>query len=583
LTDYLRQWSIANGNGQKSDRISAVLAEFMERFAEAVEQDEAEAREQEPHPPGVAQGGAEAQARALLSRLVQLDPRVSEEDYYDPELMTWDMEGLESDLQIELRGSAGTDGAEPKLSGAQAAQVDGRAEWVEGASSGDDPQSIFAQLLELGQEACKEDYFDAETGEWDVCGLQEDLDLMRNRQGATQAAQELQEQGTAQQQAVGQRQVALETEAAADALQNASADLAPLGVGDAVQAKFGDYGWYTALVHRDTGNGTYELRWDEDGTGSVVSRDQIQLLPPIAVGDSVAAVWAEDARWYDAVVQKDNGDGTYVVKYLEDNAETTLKKEDIRNVVDPPAETKFWAAPSCEGSAPPAETEQVEALCRDGEHQAWYSAVVQKDKGDGSFLLKWDEDGTVSSVKREDIRTLRPRFPVADLRSGQKYRGVVSTVLDIGAYVDIGTESAGLVHKSKMTTSRVGRPRDIVQPGQVVDVWLDTIGEHGKLHLVMDPDFIGFGSRPRADFSGFLELDPSTWLTGRVVRLQSWGLLVDVVPPSGGPPQQGTVHLSEINDGSKDDFQVGGEVQVRLDFVDDVGQGKLSFTMKEPV
>jgi len=55
------------------------------------------------------------------------------------------------------------------------------------------------------------------------------------------------------------------------------------------------------------------------------------------------------------------------------------------------------------------------------------------------------------------------------------------------------------------------------------------------------------------------------------------------VPPSGGPPQQGTVHLSEINDGSKDDFQVGGEVQVRLDFVDDVGQGKLSFTMKEPV
>mmetsp|Transcript_74828 Transcript_74828/g.232241 ORF Transcript_74828/g.232241 Transcript_74828/m.232241 type:complete len:827 (+) Transcript_74828:126-2606(+) len=537
----------------------------------------------------------------LLAKLMELQPDTSKEDYFDAETGEWDVEGMQDDLglireSLDSPASAGAPG--PTLASAPVAQVARHAEPEAGAGSGDDAQSLLAQLRAIDPTASQEDYFNSNTQQWDMEGLREDLALIAAARGHASpaggpqepVAASAQEEAAVQGQAVAaeaaaQAQAPPAADAGAVAAESTEAPPAPLGVGDLVQAKFEEYGWYTAVVKSDNRDGTYTLTWDEDGTASAVSREKIQLLPPITVGGGVNAIWSEDGGWYSAVVQKDNGDGTYVVKYDEDDTEATLKKEEIRSKVDPPPEPKYWAAPYREGDAPPKEAERVEAFYQDDHHEGWYLAVVQKDNRDGSFLLKWEEDNTESAVKREDIRTMRLRLPIADLKVGQKYHGAVTSVTAFGAFVDIGTEKDGLVNASKMSTTAVTSPADVVQKGQAVDVWVNSAGA-GELDLVMHESLVGSSSSPpRRDVSAFRDVAGSTWLTGKVVRLAAWGFFVEVAPPSGGPAQQGTVHISNIRTGYvesvQNEVEMGQEVRVRLDNLDEENN-RLTFTMKEP-
>lgn len=70
---------------------------------------------------------------------------------------------------------------------------------------------------------------------------------------------------------------------------------------------------------------------------------------------------------------------------------------------------------------------------------------------------------------RHDILALE------DLSVGFRLEGVVRNVVDFGAFVDIGLKDDGLVHVSKMSSSRIGHPSDVVSIGDIVDVWVCNI------------------------------------------------------------------------------------------------------------
>ncbi len=73
-----------------------------------------------------------------------------------------------------------------------------------------------------------------------------------------------------------------------------------------------------------------------------------------------------------------------------------------------------------------------------------------------------------------------------DLVEGMKVSGTVRNVVDFGAFVDIGVKQDGLVHISKMATSRVHNPYEVVSVGDRVDVTVMEIDrKRGRISLSM--------------------------------------------------------------------------------------------------
>jgi polyribonucleotide nucleotidyltransferase len=71
----------------------------------------------------------------------------------------------------------------------------------------------------------------------------------------------------------------------------------------------------------------------------------------------------------------------------------------------------------------------------------------------------------------------------ADVEIGKIYKGVVKSVLDFGAFVEVLPGKEGLVHISKLADYRVGKVTDIVNIGDEVMVKVTDIDEQGRINL----------------------------------------------------------------------------------------------------
>ncbi|MDD6466713.1 MAG: Tex family protein [Erysipelotrichaceae bacterium] len=83
-------------------------------------------------------------------------------------------------------------------------------------------------------------------------------------------------------------------------------------------------------------------------------------------------------------------------------------------------------------------------------------------------------DTCVGPLLKKDILTMD------DLKEGMELEGVVRNVVDFGAFIDIGLKNDALVHISKMSTSRIKHPSEVVQIGDILTVWIDTIDQARK-------------------------------------------------------------------------------------------------------
>jgi uncharacterized protein len=59
---------------------------------------------------------------------------------------------------------------------------------------------------------------------------------------------------------------------------------------------------------------------------------------------------------------------------------------------------------------------------------------------------------------------------IADLQVGMELEGIVTNVVNFGAFVDIGVHQDGLVHISQLADCFVSDPKAVVKVGQVVKV-----------------------------------------------------------------------------------------------------------------
>ena len=93
-------------------------------------------------------------------------------------------------------------------------------------------------------------------------------------------------------------------------------------------------------------------------------------------------------------------------------------------------------------------------------------------------------------------RDIRDDFPqpilksellsLEDLKVDMELQGTVRNVVDFGAFIDVGIKEAGLVHISKLSSSYVKHPLDVISVGDIVKVWVVSVDlERKRLQLTM--------------------------------------------------------------------------------------------------
>jgi len=161
---------------------------------------------------------------------------------------------------------------------------------------------------------------------------------------------------------------------------------------------------------------------------------------------------------------------------------------------------------------------------------------------------------------------------IEELAVGQEREGVVTKLLDFGAFVDLGGID-GLIHISQLSWDRIGHPSEVVEVGQKVKVKVKKMdAATGKISL------------------GYSELTESPWTTaaqkypvanqlrGTVTKILDFGALVRV-----GPGVAGMIHISELSHQRvqrvSDIVREGQEVDVQVLAVDADAQ-RMSLSMK---
>jgi small subunit ribosomal protein S1 len=159
-----------------------------------------------------------------------------------------------------------------------------------------------------------------------------------------------------------------------------------------------------------------------------------------------------------------------------------------------------------------------------------------------------------------------------ELAEGQVRTGVVRSVRDFGAFVDLGGAD-GLLHVSEMSWSRVSDPTTVVQPGQTVKVVVLKVDrEHRKLSL-------GLKQLQASPWDTIEEKYPvGTVAKGKVTKLMEFGAFVELEPGV-----EGLIHISELAPQRvrrvADIVKPDQEVQVAVLRVDK-GQRKMGLSLK---
>ncbi len=124
---------------------------------------------------------------------------------------------------------------------------------------------------------------------------------------------------------------------------------------------------------------------------------------------------------------------------------------------------------------------------------------------------------------------------LANLQPGERRRGVVSSVVNFGAFVDLGGMD-GLIHVSELSWKHVEHPSSVVSVGDEVDVEvLDVDLDKERISLSLKATQID----PWHEFANTHQVGELVY--GRITKLVPFGAFVQV-----GDGIEGLVHISEM-------------------------------------
>jgi small subunit ribosomal protein S1 len=166
----------------------------------------------------------------------------------------------------------------------------------------------------------------------------------------------------------------------------------------------------------------------------------------------------------------------------------------------------------------------------------------------------------------------RKKF-LESLRKGERRRGTVSSIVNFGAFVDIGGGVDGLVHVSELSWKHVDHPSEVVSVGQEVDVEvLDVDLDRERVSLSLKAT----QEDPWREFER--KHQTGEVIDGQVTKLVPFGAFVRV-----GEGIEGLVHISELSDQHVESpeqvVQVGQQARVKVVDVD-VPRRRISLSIR---
>lgn len=161
----------------------------------------------------------------------------------------------------------------------------------------------------------------------------------------------------------------------------------------------------------------------------------------------------------------------------------------------------------------------------------------------------------------------------ANIEVGKKYEGIVKSLMDFGAFVDIGGVD-GLVHVSELSWNKVKHPSEVLKVGDSIDVTV-----------------LEFDREKRRISLGYRKSEENPWIKaaekykvgdvvkGRVVRLVPFGVFIELEKG-----MDGLVHISQISNiriaKPGDVLSIGQEVDAKVvEF--NLEAKKISLSIKE--
>ncbi len=191
--------------------------------------------------------------------------------------------------------------------------------------------------------------------------------------------------------------------------------------------------------------------------------------------------------------------------------------------------------------------------------------VIEMDRNRNNIVLS-------RRVVLEEGRKAERTEVLQKLAKGMRLRGHVSSIVDFGAFVDLGGVD-GLVHISELSWSHVNHPSEVVKVGQEVEVEV--------LDVEMDRERISLGLKQCQEdpWKALVANYPvGAIIEGAVTKLVPFGTFVSL-----GEGIEGLVHISEMARGHVEIpsqvVKVGQVVQVKVMEVD-VERRRISLSMK---
>lgn len=174
----------------------------------------------------------------------------------------------------------------------------------------------------------------------------------------------------------------------------------------------------------------------------------------------------------------------------------------------------------------------------------------------------------------EDERAAMRDVTLEKLEEGQIVEGTIKNVTDYGAFVDLGGVD-GLLHVSDLSWGRVGKPTDVLKPGQQITAKVLKFDRaKGKISLGIKQTLTDPWLEVPAKFP------VGERVHGRVVSLMEYGAFVEL--ESG---IEGLIHVSEMSWTKRvrraaDILNIGDEVETIILGID-MGNRKISLGLKQ--
>lgn len=102
--------------------------------------------------------------------------------------------------------------------------------------------------------------------------------------------------------------------------------------------------------------------------------------------------------------------------------------------------------------------------------------ILKLNDGQGNVLMSYKK--AKDRLEKQEKKLKVERF-WDEIEVGKKYKGIVTSISDYGAFVDVGGFQ-GLLHISEMTWGRNQNPREILEVGQEIEVKVKELDKENK-------------------------------------------------------------------------------------------------------